>query len=186
MAEPRGTAEQRLATRARAAIGALALALIAAWIVLGGFVDLAPGKAHSAGLAGKRARAHRVERELRQCVNVRRHKHGLKRLRVAQALKRAARLHAKNMAHHGFFGHVDQKGRDPGDRISLFHPKLRFVAIGENIAGGQGGANAVCRAWMGSSGHRANILGHYNRIGAGFWPGGYYRRYFVVEFARAR
>jgi uncharacterized protein YkwD len=60
------------------------------------------------------------------------------------------------------------------------------VAIGENIAGGQHSANAVCKAWMGSGEHRANMLGRYNRIGAGYWPGGYYRRYFAVDFARAR
>ena len=157
--------------------------LVAAWIVLGGFVDLAPG---SPAKAAGNKRIARVEGNLLRCTNVRREKHGLKRLRVGRALKRAARSHARNMARQGFFDHTDPAGRGPSERVALFKPREHFKAIGENIAAGQPSATAACRAWMDSSGHRANLLGPYNRIGLGFWPGGTYGRYYVQVFARAR
>lgn len=59
------------------------------------------------------------------------------------------------------------------------------VARWENIAAGQPSAASACRSWMDSPGHRANILGNYNRIGLGFWSGGTYGRYYVQVFARA-
>jgi uncharacterized protein YkwD len=95
-------------------------------------------------------------------------------------------MHAHNMARHHFFDHTDQAGREPWDRIALFHPKEHYVAIGENIAAGQRSARTACAAFMHSPEHRDNMLGSYNRVGAGFWHGGPYRRYYVLDFARAR
>ena len=119
------------------------------------------------------------------CTNLRRRKHGLRPLKLARALRHAARMHARNMVRHRFFGHTDYKGRTASDRVARFNPDIRIRAIGENLAFGQDSAAAACRAWMRSSGHRANILGRYNRIGLGFWPGGEWGRYYVQVFARA-
>ena len=132
------------------------------------------------------ASVERVERKLRRCTNAHREANGLRPLWARRALNRAAHIHARNMARHHFFDHVDQKSRDTRDRVALFQPREKFVAIGENIAAGQRTARAACRAWMNSSGHRAVMLGPYNRIGGGFARGGPYRRYFVLVFARAR
>ena len=174
--------------RSRAATSGFALALVAHWLMIGGFADLAPASdpGPSASAAGKKRLAAKVERRLLRCTNVRREKNGLKPLRVATALKRAARFHAKNMVRQGFFDHTDHRGRGPAERVALFKPKQRLLAIGENIAAGQGSARSACSSWMASSGHRQNILGNYNRIGLGFWSGGTSRRYYVQVFARAR
>ena len=57
---------------------------------------------------------------------------------------------------------------------------------GENIAAGPRGPRSVCRAWMRSPSHHANILKPgYTHIGAGFASGGRYRRYFVMDLGRA-
>jgi uncharacterized protein YkwD len=160
---------------------------LALTVALGDSQPVAPAASDGgpvASAAGKRQLAARVERRLFRCTNVRRRKNGLRPLRKATALKRAARFHAKNMARHGFFSHTDHRGRGPGDRVALFKPKERLHSIGENIAAGYPSAAAACRAWMGSGGHRANILGHYSRIGLGFWSGGTYGSYFVQVFAR--
>jgi uncharacterized protein YkwD len=57
----------------------------------------------------------------------------------------------------------------------MFHQDLQRVAsdcglsyAGENVAYGYDSGAAVVRAWMNSSGHRANILnGHYRAMGIG-------------------
>jgi uncharacterized protein YkwD len=137
-----------------------------------------------AAAAGKRKLARKVERRLLRCTNVRREKHGLRRLRIATALRRAARLQAKSMARHGYFDHVDHRGRGPTERVALFKPRYKLHWIGENLAAGYPTAAAACRAWMRSGGHRANMLGRYTRIGLGFWRGGDWGRYYVQVFAR--
>jgi uncharacterized protein YkwD len=173
--------------RLRPATSGFVLVLLAIWILAGGFVDLAPGAgAPTATTAGKRKLAARVERRLLRCTNDRRERNGLKPLRVARALKRAARFQAKNMARLGFFGHIDHRGRGPGERVALFKPRLRFTMVAENIAAGQRTAASACSAWMTSGVHRKSMLGHWNRIGVGFWKGGTYGRYYVQEFARVR
>lgn len=169
----------------RIAASGIVLAGLMTLLVSGGVVAIAPGSP-TARAAGKKELAHTVERRLLRCTNVRRQKHGLKPLRIGTALKRAARFHAKNMVRHHFFDHIDHKGRGPAERVALFHPKERFSAIGENIAAGQPSAAAACRDWMDGAGHRANILGRYNRIGLGFWSGGDWGRYYVQVFARTR
>jgi len=44
--------------------------------------------------------------------------------------------------------------------------------VGENIAMGHQTPKQVVRAWMNSSGHRANILGSYSHLGVGITRGG--------------
>jgi uncharacterized protein YkwD len=39
------------------------------------------------------------------------------------------------------------------------------IGVAENIAMGQSSSQQVLHTWMNSSGHRANILGGYRRIG---------------------
>jgi uncharacterized protein YkwD len=176
-----------LAARARAAGGGLLIALLGIWVVLGGLVGLAPG-ATGTPKAGTASRRHlaKVERRLRECTNAARLKNGLKPLRARMVLHLAARMHAYHMARFHFLDHVDQQGREPWDRIAMFHPREHYVAMGENIAGGQATARSACSALLHSPEHRDNMLGPYNRIGAGFWHGGPYRRYYVLEFARTQ
>ena len=59
------------------------------------------------------------------------------------------------------------------DRISSFY--ANWNSIGENIASGSTTPQSVVSGWMGSSGHRANILNTtYREIGVGFSSGNYW------------
>lgn len=92
---------------------------------------------------------------------------GLVELVCDDALTRAARLHSQDMCDLGYFSHTSADGRNFGQR--LVEQGATFGAAGENIAWGQSTPAAVHSAWMGSSGHRANILGsRYRRIGIGY------------------
>ena len=82
-------------------------------------------------------------------------------------LTRAAQLHADDMAAHDYFAHTSLDGRAPWDRAR--QQGFTGRGIGENIARGYATARAVVDAWMGSSGHRANIENcAYRYIGVGY------------------
>lgn len=126
-----------------------------------------------------------VERGIRGCANHERRDGGLAPLAFSKPLTRAARMHARNMARLGFFDHTDPQGRGVGERVAIFDRARRFTFIGENIAAGQGSTASACDSWMGSAGHRANILNQeFTHIGAGFASGGPYRRYYVQVFGK--
>jgi uncharacterized protein YkwD len=98
-------------------------------------------------------------------------------------LRRAARYHAHNMLRFHFFRHDDVFGQSPMDRVAKFGRRGVFRWVGENIAVGYWSAGDVCRAWMGSADHRANILSrHYTMIGVGYARAGDGRTYYVQDF----
>jgi uncharacterized protein YkwD len=171
---------------ARIGPGAVALALVAAALLLGGMFEVAGARKASgpvATTAGKR-KVIRAQRRLKRCTNRARVAQGLRPLRAARALNSAARLHARNMARYRFFAHVDQLGRDITDRVTMFEPERRFMGLGENLAAGQARAKGACRDWMRSPGHREAMLGRWSRLGVGVAYGGPLRRYYVVDFGR--
>jgi uncharacterized protein YkwD len=70
------------------------------------------------------------------------------------------------MVARGFFSHTNPDGLSPFDRLNA--AGVDFTAAGENIAYGYPSASAVLSAWLGSSGHRANIEnGNYTHHGVG-------------------
>lgn len=79
----------------------------------------------------------------------------------------AAQLHAEDMVAQGYFDHVSLDGRSFVDRIA--EAGYDASPRAENIAAGQRTPEQVMASWMGSSGHRANILADgSNEIGVGF------------------
>lgn len=82
---------------------------------------------------------------------------GLPPLTLDTAAERAAKVHAEDMEGRGFFSHTTPEGWSPGDRLQMTGA-TGYSGWGENIAVGQLTAQDVMTAWMGSSGHRANIL----------------------------
>lgn len=88
-----------------------------------------------------------IEKNIVTYTNEERHRRGLAPLAIDHGLVRSARQHAIWMARSRRLQHTRQ-------------------SVAENIAVGQPTSPAVVRAWMSSSGHRANILnaGHA-RIG---------------------
>lgn len=71
-------------------------------------------------------------------------------------LAAVARAHAADMAARGYFSHMSPEGRGSGARAAA--AGVPSCGIGENIAQGQTSSAEVFAGWMGSSGHRRNMI----------------------------
>lgn len=89
-------------------------------------------------------------------VNAIRAQHGLAALRADKKLTRASAVHAEDMVKKGFFSHTGSNGSTIGKRARK--QRYKFCVISENIAKGQKDLDQVLASWMGSPGHRQNIL----------------------------
>ena len=88
-----------------------------------------------------------IEVNLITYTNAERTRYGLGKLEIDEDLMKSARRHASWMASSRNLAHTSQP-------------------VAENIAMGQPHSRQAVRAWMNSSGHRANILNRaYGRIG---------------------
>ena len=104
--------------------------------------------------------------------NAARRDRDLKPFCVHPALQKAARAHSRDMIERDYFSHVT-KGRneDACERIRRYG--YDWSACGENI-GYRSTPDRMFDAWMGSSGHRANILsGRFREVGIGAHTGNY-------------
>jgi len=100
-----------------------------------------------------------------ELVNVERQKAGVPALNVNAALTRAAQDYSAVLADGSCFDH--NCGSTPSDRLAQAG-YTNWTNRGENIAGGQKTPEEVMAAWMGSSGHRGNILSaNFKDIGVG-------------------
>jgi subtilisin family serine protease len=115
-------------------------------------------------------------------VNQERAKVGAPALVFHSTLSQAAQGHAADMAARGYFSHyTPPSNTDPGARLR--QAGYAWVTYAENIAAGYPTAEAVVTAWMGSAGHRANILNaRLREIGVGIATGGPYGKYWVTDF----
>jgi hypothetical protein len=115
-------------------------------------------------------------------------------LKRVDPLDGAARYHATDLGQDNYFDH-DSLDRSGGTlvlacewsaRITTYYPG--WGSLAENIAAGYGTPASVMDGWMGSSGHRANILSTGNwEIGVGYYTGsGTYPSYWVQDFGRRR
>ena len=94
-------------------------------------------------------------------LNQQRAANGLGPLLVSPLLTNSAEWKSLHMAHYGYLDHNDPAppvARTAEDRMADCGYTFQ-VAIGENIADGFSTPSSVVAAWMGSDGHRANILG---------------------------
>ena len=102
-------------------------------------------------------------------INAERRARGLGPVRSDRRLSAAALRHATDMGVRGFFDHHGSDGGNHGDRIAA--QGYRACLSAENIAWGQRSAAEVFQGWMGSPGHRRNILHpRVTAFGAGFHP----------------
>lgn len=107
-----------------------------------------------------------MAQKIADLVNAERAKEGLKPLTLKVDISKAAQLRSKEI--ETSFSHT----RPNGSSFSsiLKENGISFRGAGENIAWGQKSAEAVMKAWMNSSGHRANILNkNYTKIGVGYY-----------------
>jgi uncharacterized protein YkwD len=88
-----------------------------------------------------------IEKNIVDYTNAERRRHGLPELTVDPDLVRSARRHAQWMTRNRLLQHTR-------------------IGVAENIAMGYPHSREAVRGWMGSSGHRANILSRaFRRIG---------------------
>lgn len=104
-------------------------------------------------------------------VNAVRSDSGLGALTLSDPLTREAQAHACDMAKRGYFSHTSPDGGTMEDRLR--RARLTGMCRGaENIARGQADINAVMHSWMGSTGHRRNLLDNrLSQVGFGLGPG---------------
>lgn len=115
-------------------------------------------------------------------VNQERANAGLAPLQLNACLQNAAVAHASDMATSNYFSHTGLNNSTPTSRANSAGYS---GGVGENIAAGNGTAQATFTQWMGSSGHRANILNPgYQSIGIGYGynAGSTYGHYWVQVF----
>ncbi|MFD4934551.1 CAP domain-containing protein [Streptomyces virginiae] len=100
-----------------------------------------------------------------ELVNQERALAGCGPVRANPPLATLAGAFSLDMATRGFFSHEDPEGNSPWDRAT----KAGIAGLGgENIARGQGDAEAVMKAWMNSPDHKANILNcEFRTLGVG-------------------
>lgn len=99
-------------------------------------------------------------------TNAERQKVGLKALAWDTRIAAAAQKFAEDMKARNYYSHTGQDGSLPWDRMA--REGYRGAAMGENIARGFTTPSMAVSAWMGSPGHRANILNAaYDATGVG-------------------
>lgn len=105
--------------------------------------------------------------EVLRLTNEARVQNGLQPLTYNPTLGAVAQAHTQNMATMDFFDHVGLDGSTPQSRgTAAGYPG----GVGENIAAGASTPAQVFSDWMGSSGHRENILyADYTEIGIGYY-----------------
>jgi uncharacterized protein YkwD len=99
----------------------------------------------------------RYQKQARLVTNNKREAHDLVRLQSGQCVQRFARRQARRMASQDRMFHQDL------DRVLN---RCNLSGVAENVAVGYPTGRAVVGGWMGSAGHRKNILnGRYRLLG---------------------
>jgi uncharacterized protein YkwD len=125
------------------------------------------------------------EAQVISLINQQRASSGLPGLSSSGALSNAARNHSLDMACNNFMSHTGSNGSDFGSRLSL--AGFSYSSAAENIAAGQSSPADVVSAWMGSDGHKANILNAsftYIGVGYAYSSGSTYNYYWTADFGR--
>lgn len=108
------------------------------------------------------AAAGALEAQVLAEVNATRRQRGLRPLRFSAALSRAAGFHSRDMARRGYFSHNSADGSAFWKRVQRFYGSAgyRYWAVGENLVWASPGltSSSAMSMWMGSPGHRENLL----------------------------
>jgi uncharacterized protein YkwD len=113
-------------------------------------------------------------------VNKEREKAGLPPLAFSPRLGAAAQEYTQKMVEAGTLTH----DLPPGFKARVGSWGVPLSAAGENIAYGQPTPGAAVAGWMGSPGHKANILGRYDLTGVGVARDAKGRWWWCQAFAR--
>lgn len=105
--------------------------------------------------------------QLLSLVNAQRALAGVSPLTLCNSLSRAAQDFSGVLAGWGTLSHVGPDGSTLYSRVAAAGYS-GYLMVGENLAAGQLDAATVVNSWMGSSGHRANLLHQgFTQLGAG-------------------
>ncbi len=105
------------------------------------------------------------EREMLQLVNEERVKNGLKPLVLMPELTELARLKSKDIIKYNYFAHTSPTYGSFAKMVS--DAGIRFYSVGENLAKARNAKHAFY-LFMGSSGHKANMLNpNFTHVGIG-------------------
>jgi len=135
-------------------------------LALAGALTLLSVFAAGAGAASQPVRtlaaADQLETQVLAELNGIRRRHGLTPLRLSRPLSTAADAHSRAMGTFGFFDHDSRDGSEFWERVQRFYGQdgYKSWSVGENLLWSSGtltGAAAL-KLWMGSPGHRRNIL----------------------------
>lgn len=103
------------------------------------------------------ASASATEQQVLELINQARRDNGCNNdLAFSAKLNASADRHSSDMALHDFFSHTGSDGSSAGLRAE--QAGYGYSELAENIAAGYNTPQKVVTAWMGSSGHRQNIL----------------------------
>ena len=104
------------------------------------------------------------------------------------ALFAAAAAHTQDMATQHALSHTGSNGSSLADRIDS--TGYAWSYLGENIAAGYGGVDAVLQGWLGSTGHCANLMSpNFTEIAVACVQAGGsdpYGKYWTMDLARPR
>jgi uncharacterized protein YkwD len=126
-------------------------------------------------------------------VNAQRHNRGLTKLQVNGLLRDTASSFAQDMVSEGFFSHVSPSGSTLISRVrrSGYLEGARTWSAAENIGYATTALSTpreIVRSWMGSTGHRRNILdSRFRDVGVGVASGTPYGEggaTFAMDFAQ--
>lgn len=128
----------------------------------GGGEELATDRCEDHDLEPAEGNLDRVEAAALCLVDAERRDRGLAELRRDDDLTDAARAKSQDMVERRYFDHVGPDGRDVADWVgdTGYLPSAGYK-LGENLGWGSDGAASAAvlvRGWMGSAGHRRNIL----------------------------
>jgi|GEM_PF-1301501 len=104
--------------------------------------------------------------EVFSLTNDERSDEGVATLQRNSLLDQAAQMKAQDMAAKGYYAHVSPEGLTPMHWVEV--AGYKYLIIGENLVVNRKDAEQVVDAFMGSPGHRANILRKdFTEIGVG-------------------
>jgi uncharacterized protein YkwD len=142
-----------------------------------------------AGATARLGDRARVAADMLSRVNGVRRREGVPPLAPSPLLDRISQQHAEDMLARSYFGHWTPEGLGPSERARA---SGYAAGIGENLVEQRFSTEEALEAWLGSPGHRRNILDPASRemglglaVGAGYdaAPGGY-RVIWVQSFGR--
>ncbi len=124
---------------------------------------------------------HAFIKEVVRLVNAERAKEGLAPLTINTKVQAAAMVRAKECEQ--LFSHTRPDGSSFA--TALKEQNISYRSAGENIAWGQRSPEEVMKAWMNSSGHRANIMNpNFTTIGVGYYENAKGTDYWCQLFTR--